>query len=548
MYKNGEATLPVSDGMTVLQNYYDKTKLYINGESMGYADSLTENEDYGDDSRGWYMHFTDLDADVINDDVLFELQWYDTGPGCWPNCREFAFMCNGAAPDVDGDGENTIKIGLTWADGVYNGIGAWTATAIDPIYQFNYLSGGGPSTPPPTGNYSYNETIFLDPWDGHEYQPITVDFFFNDTNFVNYLTVEYNGVELENYSIEWPNGNLYYTPLNDGVYYFNATRSNGTHYNQVAGTYAIVSVNDNSDNLYIYAEYNPVTTGSNALIHARNSVYTDFDSVIRIYNSANTLVKEEYLPNSTSDFELTWKPPNEGYYLCKLMLDKEYDTDPTLTSFYLYARNEPYVANIDLDDGTPYIGQNNIIDTQHAFAGSSDIRLWIWSETYDGYQTRDKFLVNDLYQHSTNWQAENYIGNYQAQLWYGGFYKLAYYNFTVSDAPASTSDNPQIFEDINDIWESGAHIFGMDEDSFKMLIGAIVIAIFVAIPALLMSDKGMGYKFALVSNSNVYIVTAMVGLVANIAFGLWPLWTVFIIGIVVVAKLVFKSGPKAVGG
>jgi hypothetical protein len=552
-------------------------RLYINGQHAGFADNsyyfTNSSSDEAANGTCRFLEWENIGIPINADNIVFEVYkgiGYGTGSTTWVTYAYLYGRADGQNPDdlpitredSDGDGliDNT-KISSAQPNGVWDGSNTsfYDIGYTGAIYEFTYSAGGGGGG---GTNYSYSDHIYVTPDAATIYNPVILDYFFNSTAYINHFTIETGGAEVYNESIETPNGNRIYTPTATGIYYVNNTR-NG---NQTAASTFTAS---GSSNIYIYPNINPLITGNTVTFTAKNSVYTDYPTSIRIYTYSNGVEGASpvfnQIVNATAATTATWKPTTEGAYIVKLMLDKTYDDDENLDSFMFYVKNKDYTNTFNVVDSVFSLDKTNTIQYQHNFAGSSGIRMYFYSGLKNDFLYEPQYVVGDVYRGSVTWKPEQYIGAHQIRLYYTyGDVLLCWYNVTVTQAGATTGGITPIFEDFDSLWAEWAAFLGFETETFKLVVGLGLTAFFTLLPLIYVikvERKGVTEGFrgmeamlrptssassGLAGNAFVYYIFMLIGALIAYAIGLFPIWVFMLMAILIIilGALKFSSKPE----
>lgn len=570
---------PAMDGIDIFPTRWktddplDSLKLYINGEAVGGASDVIVWEG-GSTSDSSCFLWDDLNIVCINDTVLFELYIINGKE----NSMIIIHGADDAAHDpvdVDGDGDRDFGSKISSSntarniDGVYNPqydktvhvedahtmpYGSsnmdtlywyhpdWDDTyQTDPIYEFTYQQGLGGSA-----NISYNETVLINHKTIEQYDHVYFDCIMNSSLSPNVLTVDMGGTEYVNFTSDRKYFTVHWYPEEIGMYIVNVTRDGS-----VVAQNTVQVIATESPGAYVYLEtFTPVQTGQYVSLFANVTAHMSYEAYLEVFDDGISVFKEYLGSNESMSFD--YETNAEGRFDVELRLEKGLgDDNPLVDTAVFYVQDQEKLQTITMNTG---INEGETVDISYTnnFGGTHATYLLIrWIDPSDTSTEQQGIFYFKEYEDVIAF-IPNKVGSFSCKMYYENV-ELYFVNFTVTGGSGGTGedtgdDDGFIIEDITSIWENGAHMFGIEHDMFRLILGAIVVMMCMVLPLLLTSKKiGLSITLPMLSNFNFIVLSATIGVVCAFALGLWDMWIVFLVGIAIIALFVKSMDTHFIG-
>lgn len=266
---------------------YSGVALKINTYFLGLYDELIQ---LGDTDK-YIMSWIDCNITFVNEELYFMFAFFAQDPGV--NCKLRLYATEN---DLNYDGWRFIGVYdqsyYTSAYGVWDSVYSTFDYFSSPFTYTNdmqmRLCMDRSTAPDPN---EYENDLFVEPEIGCTNETYDITWFLNNTAILGankYFTIEENGVERANYSIDTKSGHYGYIPISQGTYYVNLTVDGN-----LLGAVTFL-INCNKDN-FVYTKPNPSSIGQSFRIYYGYN-YTVYSALLTVEETGKTWI---ILPNSS---------------------------------------------------------------------------------------------------------------------------------------------------------------------------------------------------------------------------------------------------------
>lgn len=528
---------------------YSKIKLSINGELVNVIPTNGGDGEWYRQNKYLYWDLALNDATVFANDEPLIISVYFEEKAKAPTKSGQKYFVYTTNTDIDGDGYLGFRFAsgsaaLTYFnDGIYSGI-------EDTNREINYFleydpNIGSPIMPDEPGSMVSDDRLFIKPASTGMYEIVNIIYFLNNTLYPTTLNIKNaSGGVVYSKTLRVSHGNVFYTPLESGVYTVNLTRLS------IQTTFDTFHVYSQKLHGWIAADANPVLKNNMFNIFVFYDI-EDYPAVLQLYDENMVLLKQWGLPaNKTIPYDLTHKMTTSGKHYLYLSQQRPYDTQ-VIATYILWVKDREYIPEISVDKVTPRIGETVTISVTQNIVGTADLIVKTFSQSQNRIIKIDN--IGEKYVFSYTWTPDKFLGYHDLRMMleipYVGTFYLANTSIQVREKLVTEEDtdvDPVV--NLPDIISIGGGLIGLDDIMFRTILGAIVVIIVMLIPLFLAAKFKLKFADRILTNPMVYSMTAILGAVISFALGLFELWIFVLIFIVAITFFIKTWRAKEAAG